>query len=165
MLDFETNFMRKFITFNKQINIYLNHFPNSEKFALSQSIRVDMYKVFDLIVEGQKRYYKKTTLTDLDISFERLKAKLLLAYHLGYFAFKEGKTDEKNPTTIIVIKKDNNFNQNNSYFACPFNKTEIIKDEKENLYFGVDSKLIYPIIKGIPCLRKDNGILATKYEL
>ena len=100
MIDFETTFMRKFIAFNKQINIYLNHFPNSEKYALSQSIRVDVYRVFDLIVEGQKRYHKKTTLTDLDISFDRLKAKLLLAYHLGYFSFKDGKTDDKNPMTI-----------------------------------------------------------------
>ncbi|MCT7499500.1 four helix bundle protein [Aliarcobacter butzleri] len=100
MLDFDTTFMRKFITFNKQINIYLNHFPKSEKYALSQSIRVDLYKVFDLIIEGQKRYHKKTTLTDLDISFDRLKAKLLLAYHLGYFSFKDGKTDDKNPMTI-----------------------------------------------------------------
>ena len=100
MIDFDTTFMRKFIAFNKQMNIYLNHFPNSEKYALSQSIRVDMYRVFDLIVEGQKRYHKKTTLTDLDISFDRLKAKLLLAYHLGYFSFKDGKTDDKNPMTI-----------------------------------------------------------------
>lgn len=100
MLDFDTTFMRKFITFNKQINIYLNHFPKSEKYALSQSIRVDLYKVFDLIIEGQKRYHKKTTLTDLDISFDRSKAKLLLAYHLGYFSFKDGKTDDKNPMTI-----------------------------------------------------------------
>ena len=100
MLDFDTTFMRKFKTFNKQINIYLNHFPKSEKYALSQSIRVDLYKVFDLIIEGQKRYHKKTTLTDLDISFDRLKAKLLLAYHLGYFSFKDGKTDDKNPMTI-----------------------------------------------------------------
>ncbi len=100
MIDFDTTFMRKFIAFNKQMNIYLNHFPNSEKYALSQSIRVDMYRVFDLIVEGQKRYHKKTTLTDLDISFDRLKAKLLLAYHLEYFAFKDGKTDDKNPTTM-----------------------------------------------------------------
>ena len=100
MIDFETTFMRKFIAFNKQINIYLNHFPNSEKYALSQSIRVAVYRVFDLIVEGQKRYHKKTTLTDLDISFDRLKAKLLLAYHLEYFSFKDGKTDDKNPTTM-----------------------------------------------------------------
>ncbi len=100
MVDFNTIFVRKFIDFAKQTNLYLNHFPKSEKYALSQSIRDDMYKVFDLMIEGQKRYYKKTTLTDLDISFDRLKAKILLAYHLGYFSFKDGKTDDKNPNTM-----------------------------------------------------------------
>ena len=59
-----------------------------------------------------------------------------LHYDVVYRGKFENNLNEKNPTTIIVIKKDNNFNQNNSYFACPFNKTEIIKDEKENLYFG-----------------------------
>ncbi len=77
----------------------------------------------------------------------------------------ENNLNEKNPTAIIVIKKDNNINQNISYFACPVHKTELIKDEKENLYFGIDSKLVYPIIKGIPCLREENAILAIKYEL
>ncbi|NBL01028.1 MAG: four helix bundle protein [Erysipelotrichia bacterium] len=100
MIDFDTVFIRKFMAFAKQTNLYLNHFPRSEKYALSQSIREDMYKIFDLMVEGQKRYYKKTTLTDLDIAHDRLKAKILLAYHLGYFSFKDGKTDDKNPTTM-----------------------------------------------------------------
>ena len=39
-------------------------------------------------------------MTDLDIAHDRLKAKILLAYHLGYFSFKDGKTDDKNPMTI-----------------------------------------------------------------
>ena len=61
MIDFDTVFIRKFMAFAKQTNLYLNHFPKSEKYALSQSIREDMYKIFDLMVEGQKRYYKKTS--------------------------------------------------------------------------------------------------------
>lgn len=52
-------FYEKFIAFNKQINIYLNHFPNSEKYALSQSIRVDVYRVFDLIVGDKNDTIKK----------------------------------------------------------------------------------------------------------
>lgn len=100
MDDMNTVLTMKFIGFAKQTNLYLNHFPKSEKYALSQSIREDMYKVFDLMVEGQKRYHKKTTLSELDIAHARLKAKLLLAYHLGYFAFKDGHTDEKNPKTV-----------------------------------------------------------------
>jgi uncharacterized protein YbaR (Trm112 family) len=88
-----------------------------------------------------------------------------LNYKVVYRSKFKNNLNERNPTAIIVIKKDNNINQNISYFACPVHKTELIKDEKENLYFGIDSKLVYPIIKGIPCLRKENTILATKYEL
>ena len=44
------------------------------------------------MVEGQKRYYKKTSLTELDVAVERLRMKLLLAYELGYFSHKT-KTD------------------------------------------------------------------------
>jgi hypothetical protein len=96
----EPIFVRKFITFAKQTNLYLNHFPKHEKYGLCAYIREDMYKVFDLMIEGQKRYHKKTTLSELDICHERLRAKLLLAYHLGYFGFKDGKTDGDNPLTI-----------------------------------------------------------------
>lgn len=87
-----------------------------------------------------------------------------LNYKVVYRGKFENNLNKKNPTAIIVIKKDNNINQNISYFACPVHKTELMKDEKENLYFGIDSKLIYPIIKGIPCLRKENAILSIKYE-
>ncbi len=96
----ETTFVRKYIDFLKQLNMYLNHFPRHEKYALAQAIRQDAYRVFDLMVEGQKKYYKKTSLTELDITFEQLKSKFLLAYRLGYFQFKDGKTDSKNPTTM-----------------------------------------------------------------
>lgn len=53
---------RKFIEFAKLMNIYLNHFPKHEKYALANKIRNSAYEVYDLIVEGQKRYHKKTFL-------------------------------------------------------------------------------------------------------
>ncbi len=91
----EANLCRKFMEFSKLLNIYLNHFPKFERFALEQRIRNTAYEVYDLISEGQKRYFKKTTLTDLDITHERLRMQLLLAYELGYFRFKDGKKQEK----------------------------------------------------------------------
>lgn len=82
---------RKFIETAKLLNVYLNHFPKHEKFALANNIRNTAYDVYDLIVECQKRYFKKTTLTNLDISHEQLRMQLYLAYELGYFQFKDGK--------------------------------------------------------------------------
>ncbi|MDD5159698.1 MAG: four helix bundle protein [Sulfuricurvum sp.] len=84
----EGNFYRKMVMFLKQLNLYLNHFPSHEKFGLALGIRNDAYVIFDLMVEGQKRHYKKTSLTELDVAVERLRMKLLLAYELGYFSYK-----------------------------------------------------------------------------
>lgn len=86
----EAELNRKFIEMAKLMNIYLNHFPQFEKYALCQSIRTAMYDVYALIVEGQKRYRKKTTLTNLDIRHEQLRMLTNLAYSLGYFQFKDG---------------------------------------------------------------------------
>ncbi len=81
----------KFIEFAKQMNLYLNHFPKHEKFGLAQEIRRRAYECYGFIVEAQKRYYKKTTLVNLDIAHEQLRMLLRLAFELGYFAFKEGE--------------------------------------------------------------------------
>jgi len=85
----------RFLEMMKLLNIYLNHFPKYEKYALSNNIRNTAYKIYDLITECQKRYYKKTTLTELDITHEKLRMQIYLANELGYFAFKNGKKDEK----------------------------------------------------------------------
>lgn len=87
----EAGLNRKFMEFSKLLNIYLNHFPKYEKYALANRIRNTAYEVYDYISEGQKRYHKKTTLTALDIAHEKLRMQLYLAYELGYFGFKDGR--------------------------------------------------------------------------
>lgn len=91
-VDREAELVRKFMDFGKLMNVYLNHFPKHERYALCNRIRNSAYEVYDLIVEGQKRYHKKTTLTSLDIAHEQLRMQLFLAYELGYFRFNDGKT-------------------------------------------------------------------------
>ena len=54
------------------------------------------YSVYGYVIESQKRYQKKTSLTNLDIAHEQLRMFLRLAFELGYFKFKEGVTPEKN---------------------------------------------------------------------
>lgn len=82
---------RKFTEMMKLLNIYLNHFPKYEKYALCTQIRNTAYEIYNLITEGQKRYYKKTTLTALDIAHESLRMQVYLAHELGYFCFKDGR--------------------------------------------------------------------------
>lgn len=86
---------RKFMEFAKLMNVYLNHFPRHERYALANRIRNTAYEVYDLISEGQKRYFKKTTLSSLDIAHEQLRMQIFLAYELGYFRFKDGRHADK----------------------------------------------------------------------
>jgi four helix bundle protein len=100
MIDGEVNLNRKFIEFAKLLNIYLNHFPRAEKFALANRIRNCAYELYDYITEAEKRYQKKTTLTNLDIAHQRLRMQLYLAYELGYFRFKDGREADKTPQQL-----------------------------------------------------------------
>lgn len=86
---------RKFMEFAKLLNIYLNHWPRFERYALANRLRNTAYEVYDLITESQKKYYKKSTLTNLDVTHEKLRMQLYLAYELGYFKFKDGKQVDK----------------------------------------------------------------------
>ena len=80
----------RFTDFAKQMNLYLNHFPKHEKFGLAQTIRCKAYELYGFVIEAQKRYQKKTSLTNADIAHEQLRMLIRLAYELGYFAFKDG---------------------------------------------------------------------------
>ncbi|APC41163.1 methyltransferase domain-containing protein [Clostridium estertheticum] len=65
-----------------------------------------------------------------------------------------------NPTGIIIIKKDLNFQVLNP-LCCPITKTDFLK--KNIAYFSEESLLAYPIIDEIPCLLPQNAIIATKF--
>jgi hypothetical protein len=93
----EAELNQKFIETAKLMNIYLNHFPKFEKYALAQQMRLCMYEVYALIIECQKRYHKKTALTNLDVKHEQLRMFTNLANSLGYFEFKNGKGIDKAP--------------------------------------------------------------------
>ena len=86
----------KFVDFARQMNLYLNHFPQYEKHALCQRIRDDAYKMYEFIIEGQKSYQKKTSLNNLDKKHEQVRMLINLAFELDYFEFTDGsKTDEE----------------------------------------------------------------------
>ena len=84
----------------KLMNIYLNHFPRHERYGLCQQMRMTAYEVYALIVECQKRYHKKTSLSLLDIRHEQLRMFVHLAYEMGYLQFKDGRTDKQHPTEV-----------------------------------------------------------------
>lgn len=93
----EAKLDQKFMEFVKLMNVHLNHFPSHEKYGLALEIRRTAYAVYGFIVESQKRYHKKTTLSNLDIEHEKLRMFVRLAHTLGYFEFKDGKRVDKSP--------------------------------------------------------------------
>ena len=86
----QTVLYRKYFEMTKLLNLYLNHFPKHEKYALCTIIRNTNYSLYDLVVEATKRYHKKTTLQNIDITHEKLRMQIYLAYELNYFNFKDG---------------------------------------------------------------------------
>ena len=48
----------------------LAQYPKSEKFALCTDIKRCMDTMLERTIEAQKKYYKKTTLQDLDVEVE-----------------------------------------------------------------------------------------------
>ncbi len=93
----EAKLDQKFMEFARLMNVHLNHFPKHEKYGLALEIRRAAYDVYSFIVEAQKRYHKKTAMTNLDVRHEQLRMLVRLAYTMGYFEFKDGKRAEKSP--------------------------------------------------------------------
>ena len=57
----------------------LTQFPKSEKYVLANKIRESAYKMFELSVRIEKKYYKKTTLQELDVELDVLRHLIRLA--------------------------------------------------------------------------------------
>lgn len=85
------------------------------------------------------------------------------AKKLGYDIIEHRLFDHSanplNPTGLIVIKKEAT-SKTNADLRCPISRTELVK-YNEALMYSKDSYLAYPVIDGIPCLLKENSILAT----
>lgn len=64
-------------------------FPKSEKYSLGTDIKRVMDEMLELTIEAQKKYYKKTTLQDLDCAIAKLKEYIRLAMKLKFLPFKK----------------------------------------------------------------------------
>lgn len=105
-VDSEANLDRKFVLTMKLLNIYLNHFPSHERHGLALRIRNTAYEMYDYVIEAQKRYHKKTTLTNLDIKHEQLRMQVRLAFELGYFGHPKTEkvsTEKLNTKRYLAI--------------------------------------------------------------
>lgn len=85
---------------HKQAEIYLNHAPNHEKYALCNRIRNQLNDVYEYAVEGYKRYHKKTTLQNLDIAHEKVRMSFRLFFEKGYFHYMNKKQQSTNAEAL-----------------------------------------------------------------
>lgn len=80
----------------REVIIYNNEmvmkFPKHEKFLLSNKIRELGYAIFELVIVCNKRVFKKTTLTDLNVKHEVLRQTINLAFELKYINLHKHKT-------------------------------------------------------------------------
>lgn len=67
-----------------------------------------------------------------------------------------------NPTAITIIKKYDHVMPPSFILACPRYKTPL--EEIGNMLFSPEALVVYPIVGGIPCLRIENGVFASKYK-
>lgn len=106
--------------------------------------------------EGQKRmekngYIKNLYSTAVSLGLKIIEHRLFDIY-----------SNPLNPTGLMIIEKDPRDNKNiYNPLICPITKTglELIKDS----FFTKEGLLVYPIIDGVPCLLKDNAVIATHY--
>lgn len=78
----------------------------------------------------------------------------------------------KNPTGLIVIRKNENTDRSpvrehednlwTSTFQCPISKQPLRRHE--DFYYSARGGYVYPVIKEIPCLVRESGILASHIE-
>lgn len=68
----------------KYLDIYTLQFPKHQKYVLGERIRNYAQDVLDLIITINKKHFKKTDWTLLDVRHEQLRVNVQLAYELGY---------------------------------------------------------------------------------
>ena len=64
-----------------------------------------------------------------------------------------------NPTGLMIIEKEGTIS-NKPKLVCPITHTKLIQHNESFLY-SKEGFLVYPILEKIPCLRKENSILAV----
>jgi ubiquinone/menaquinone biosynthesis C-methylase UbiE len=67
-----------------------------------------------------------------------------------------------NPTALTIIAKKSDAELPNDVFACPKYKTPI--EKIGDALYSPEALVAYPILGGVPCLRIENGIFASKYQ-
>ena len=67
----------------------LAQFPKSEKYSIVVEIKTSMHRMLELAIICNKRYYKKTTLQELDVELDMLRSYVRLSFNLRFLPPKK----------------------------------------------------------------------------
>lgn len=70
--------------------------------------------------------------------------------------------NEMNPTALTIIRKKETDSSSPFVLACPRTKQRL--EKRGEVLFSPEALVIYPVVAGIPCLRVENGILASRFN-
>jgi len=78
--------LQKILDMMEYAYIALRQFPKSEKYALATDIKHCMDLILGYAITAQKRYYKRTTLQEMDVEIAKLRTYIRLAYNLKFIS-------------------------------------------------------------------------------
>lgn len=87
------------------------------------------------------------------------------AMSLGYTVLEsrmlDFATNTLNPTSVLIIEKNETPQSTGLIFQCPVTGTGL--ENRGEAYFSPEAYLMYPVIRNIPCLLGAHAILGSKY--
>lgn len=86
-----------------------------------------------------------------------------LNYDIEEYRIFDVYSNPLNPTGLMVIRKHAIENPCANTYCCPITKRPLVK--YGNAYFAPESLLAYPIMNGVPCLLREQAVVATKLNL
>ena len=82
-------------------DVYLNHAPSHEKYALCQQIRIAQTEMDNLVTACMK-YPRYEVVRDLDIKHEQVRHMWRRFYERGYFAYRKNKKEENHQPSEAI---------------------------------------------------------------
>lgn len=85
--------IREMIKYN---NIMLKQFPKEEKFLLANKIRELGYNILEGAIIVNKKFHKKTTISEMNVNHELLRQLINLSHELKYIDDKKHRVSQTN---------------------------------------------------------------------
>lgn len=98
-IDQKQKALNKIMDLRVDINPVLLSFPKYERHEMVAEIKHCIHTAMERSIEANKKYYKKTTLQELDVEVEKIRKYIRVAYRLKYISKRQyeywsGRVDE-----------------------------------------------------------------------